>query len=179
MSAPPSPAIANILHVSDLHYSTSKAKDADLVLQALTSDLIRLNSTSGLAPDLVIFSGDLVQAGETPSEFNLANDQFVQPLLRTLSLSTEKFFIAPGNHDISRQQVRKDKVIQSGLHNQLSSRNATNEFIDLYINDIDLHYFARMQNFNEFSNQFSNTSLIRKTPFFTTYMVPLHEEFSV
>lgn len=52
-----------ILHLSDLHYDLSKQKDIEIVIKALFSDLEKIRET-GIKPGLIIFSGDLIHAGD-------------------------------------------------------------------------------------------------------------------
>jgi 3',5'-cyclic AMP phosphodiesterase CpdA len=69
-----------ILHPSDIHLSPTKKRDFLIVFEALRNRLTQLVKERG-SPDLLIFSGDLVQAGHEKSQFDLAADRFVEPLL--------------------------------------------------------------------------------------------------
>jgi 3',5'-cyclic AMP phosphodiesterase CpdA len=62
-----------ILHLSDLHYSTSQSGNISIIRNALTEDLIRLYQRS-VTPDIVILSGDLVLTGEDDVSFTNVND---------------------------------------------------------------------------------------------------------
>jgi predicted MPP superfamily phosphohydrolase len=123
--------ILTFLHLSDLHYDRSKRSDLDIVLQALFDDLRFLSDTDSLAPDLILFSGDLVNAGRSHDDFLYAHEAFVVPLSNCLGLPLDNFFIVPGNHDIDRSVVKSFKgFVESGLRTQLSSTSAVNDFID-------------------------------------------------
>ena len=93
-----------ILHLSDYHYSQKQTKDTEIVTTALLADLESLRE-QGLCPDFVVFSGDLVYAGDDPEQFERAESQLIVPLLKLLALSNHEFFIVPGNHDIERSKM--------------------------------------------------------------------------
>jgi len=105
--------VITILHLSDLHWSDEKVKDMRIVIAALCDDLRRLRGDERIVPDLAIFSGDFVQAGEKPALFADAHDAFIEPMLEAAGLTAERFFIVPGNHDIARSVVREDDIFGS------------------------------------------------------------------
>jgi hypothetical protein len=77
-----------ILHLSDLHYSISEANNISIIKKALADDLERLSRRS-IIPDIVIFSGDLVLAGENAEMFATVDQNFLQPILYTLKLGND------------------------------------------------------------------------------------------
>jgi len=72
MPAPNDNRPIRILHLSDIHFTTGKAWDADPVLRALAR-FIKTEVETGLIPDLVAITGDLAFAGTT-GEYQLARD---------------------------------------------------------------------------------------------------------
>ncbi|KJU82365.1 phosphohydrolase, partial [Candidatus Magnetobacterium bavaricum] len=88
-----------ILHVSDLHMESKHITDIRIILDALYADLEKLRGES-VVPDIVVFTGDLVNAGSNADEFGFAESDFITQLMGTLGLSTDRFFFVPGNHDI-------------------------------------------------------------------------------
>jgi 3',5'-cyclic AMP phosphodiesterase CpdA len=54
--------ILSILHISDFHFTKRHLQDQLIVVDALEAD-IRALCIGHRRPDIVIFSGDLVQAG--------------------------------------------------------------------------------------------------------------------
>jgi 3',5'-cyclic AMP phosphodiesterase CpdA len=82
-----------IFHLSDIHLSKSKLSDFNFVQAALLADIKQRCPTRELKPQVVVFSGDLVQAGEAADDFALARDKFVAPLLETLGLASDRFFL--------------------------------------------------------------------------------------
>ncbi len=119
-----------LLHLSDLHWSRDKANDQKIIIDGLIEDIITNKKEIGLKPDLVIFSGDLVQAGEDRSSFDEARKAFLDRILDTVELSSGRLIMVPGNHDIMRKIVRDADFIDAGLHATLSDVDKVNNFID-------------------------------------------------
>jgi len=119
-----------ILHLSDLHWSKTHQADRKIVIDALIRDLIRQRDDGSVKPDLIVFSGDLAQSGDEPDHFESAYNFLLSPALSLFGLSEQSLFIAPGNHDISRESVRSAGFIESGLQASLKSVDDVNKFID-------------------------------------------------
>ena len=119
-----------ILHLSDLHWDTTKANDSKIVVEALLRDLATTKGSKLISPDILVFSGDLVNAGGDENEFNEAFLALIQPALDILQLGLEQVAIVPGNHDIDRDIVRDARFIDNGLLNTLSSVDTVNRFVD-------------------------------------------------
>lgn len=117
-----------IVHISDAHWSDSKQDSENGIVEALLADLSEL-SERRIIPDAVIFSGDLVQAGEQSDVFARATVAVFDPILSHLSLQRDRLFVCPGNHDISRAVAREQSVIEDGLKSRLKSQDALLEFI--------------------------------------------------
>ncbi len=160
-----------VLHLTDLHFSRAKSKDIEIVKKALFADLKSLLSKE-IVPTIVIFSGDFIQAGDlgysqAGNDYETVRNEFIDPLLQLLDLDTNRFFICPGNHDIQRSQVDKNKYMEAGLRSILVNRGAVNDLID----DLEYHsdVLARLNNFERFKNSFSNSFIIRNHGLFSTY----------
>jgi 3',5'-cyclic AMP phosphodiesterase CpdA len=93
------------VHLSDLHYSRASEPNIKIILKALINDLVSLRDQHGIVPDFVIFSGDLVYAGSSREDFDLARELFIDHLMAQLNLEPDRFFLAPGNHDIDVDEV--------------------------------------------------------------------------
>jgi predicted MPP superfamily phosphohydrolase len=159
-----------ILHLSDLHYSIGQSTNISIIKEALISDLTKLGKDS-VVPDIAIFSGDLVFAGENNEAFTSVNSNFLNPVLEALKLGNDKLFIAPGNHDISRKQVRSLKYVDDGLRGSLTTVDKINEFIDETIscptqNTVTLD---RLASFESFQGRFGGKPLT-SNPFVRTYL---------
>jgi len=55
---------------------------------------------------------------------------FIEPLLELLELDIDHFFICPGNHDIQRAEVDRNRYLETGLNLELRDRDSVNDFID-------------------------------------------------
>jgi hypothetical protein len=90
------------LHLSDWH---QKGADFDrkAVRDALLEDLRFRNKISpslGLV-DFVVFSGDLAFSGKD-SEYQIAQREFLEPVLNAVGVTKDRLFLVPGNHDLDR-----------------------------------------------------------------------------
>ncbi len=117
----------NILHLSDLHWSSNANTDICIVRDALLRDIERLE-LSGQKADIVIFSGDLVFSGTNPKDFSKAYDILLGPVLKKIGLTNERLFVCPGNHDIDRDAITD--YIETGLKANLKSNEVCNDFFD-------------------------------------------------
>lgn len=111
-----------LLHISDLHFTPRPIPATDVDDKVSISDLdalIRVQDRSEQLlrdlrrafraeeewPDAIVVSGDLVDRGGTDygddghSEFDVAV-RFLERLAALFSLSNERIFVVPGNHDI-------------------------------------------------------------------------------
>src|SRR6185436_5141312 len=99
-----------VLHVSDPQFGKNhRFAQRDLsgwdapfetLLARLTEDLRILREQHGLAPDLLVVTGDLAEWG-LRSEFDDAL-KFLRGLCDFLKLPPSRVAIIPGNHDINR-----------------------------------------------------------------------------
>jgi predicted phosphodiesterase len=79
-------------------------REIDPILDALWTDIDTLQAEMG-RPDLVCFTGDLVQQGDLEADFDLAISRFILPLEEITGLGEDRIFIVAGNHDVSRSKV--------------------------------------------------------------------------
>lgn len=94
-----------VLHISDPqfgkhHRFADPASGVDTLLRRLCDDLDWLARVYGLAPDVVVLTGDLAEWG-MPAEFEQVA-VFCEQLRDHLKLDPERLLIVPGNHDINR-----------------------------------------------------------------------------
>lgn len=137
-----------ILHISDIHRTPDEPVTNDEILNALVADL-RKHSEEGIpAADVLVISGDLVQAAE-PEEYQEAK-QLVEQLMDVLALPRERLVVVPGNHDIhwptAEEAFRLRREKPRGLDEALViSHNA--EFL-CALSEAD--YQRRLKNFRDF-----------------------------
>ena len=93
------------LHLSDWH---QKGPDFDrqVVRDALIRDIRRRSEIDpSLAQiDFVVFSGDLAFSGKS-EEYEAAQGNLLDPVLKATDLKAELMFFVPGNHDMDRDTV--------------------------------------------------------------------------
>jgi len=118
-----------VLHLSDVHIGKSKA-DQEAVLDPLLANIESIKNERNLPPDLIVFSGDIVQGCKdicgpqycvkgTPTyetcklekQYEEA-EQFFQKLFKRLSIQTQEvpLLIVPGNHDVNRHLVTDEQL---------------------------------------------------------------------
>lgn len=164
----------NILHISDLHYKKESDKDIEIVRDALLRDLHEhFFNIKNLKPDFVIFSGDSIYDGDkgfsNDKQFIKAFDNFFNPLLDKLELSSDKMFICCGNHDIQRSKI--DNLVESGLKHTLTTNDEINKVLDKI--EIDSRPFDRLENFNNFIKNINdnNPNLVNSNILYSTYSI--------
>ncbi|MDM8550086.1 metallophosphoesterase [Desulfobacterales bacterium HSG2] len=96
------------LHLSDFHLK----KEADSPVAAFNQDIVTRSMLDMIGslkkPDFVIITGDLAHGGK-PEEYEVA-EIFCDRLLETAKLDRQRLFLVPGNHDVSRKDVRPKHV---------------------------------------------------------------------
>lgn len=92
-------SLLSILHISDFHFSKRKQREQGIVVDALIRDLEKI-CIGHRRPDLVLFTGDLVQAAGVDLHIE-AYDFLLDRVSKATGCSDERIFIVPGNHDLS------------------------------------------------------------------------------
>src|SRR5574341_34181 len=83
--------------------------------------------------DLILVTGDLIDRGGTgfvsrTSCFETFENAFAMPLLRELSVSRDRLYFVPGNHDVWRDN--DSKVSEVGLRQILNGIDEVNKYVD-------------------------------------------------
>ena len=76
--------------------------------------------------DIVIFSGDLANAG-TRDEFDRGRELLLEPLLDLLKIPRSHLVLVPGNHDVDRTTI--DEFQEVGLVEKLKDKNSVNKLL--------------------------------------------------
>lgn len=158
----------NILHLSDLHFAKSKESDIKIVKDALFDDLELLKNSEGISPDIVLFTGDMVQAGND-DEFTYTFDYFFKSLLSKLNLEKDFLIVSPGNHDIQTKEV--DEIIESGLSLNLTDKKSLNKFLDENISK--KYYFERLNNFDRFKKDIQSKYCTNSNELYSSYIIEI------
>lgn len=111
------PDLLSILHISDFHFTKRKQREQEIVVEALTADLAQL-CIGHRRPDIIAFTGDLVQAGGVDSHDD-AYDFVISPVAKASGCSEERIFIVPGNHDLSWQSIEATEAIHKDWRSQI------------------------------------------------------------
>jgi predicted MPP superfamily phosphohydrolase len=111
-----------ILHISDFHYRLNRNQyEQEKIVDKLVENL-----KSREKPDLVFFTGDLVNGGTNKVDFNHANDLLLERLKSNLGLKTEQFFLCPGNHDVNREEC--SEAIIAFFDDKVSNNDDLNKY---------------------------------------------------
>ena len=164
-----------ILHLSDIHIPSENDRDIyPFILDPFLLDVSTYNKQNKF--DLVIISGDLVDKGGLAFKnrnncFSTFRDCFVQPLLEKLSLSRDRLYFVPGNHDVWRD---KDTLVtEAGLSQLLKSSSDVNKFID----DASSDGVKRIEPFKIFENEFYETHPNKLlTNYHSLFKIPVGEK---
>lgn len=161
-----------ILHISDFHWSEAKRADMAIVVEALCRDLEELRRDD-VRPDIVVFTGDLVEAGEEKTSFDLADDALFAKVLSSTGLQSNRLFVAPGNHDIARSLVRDNELLEAGTRSMLTGENSTNKFIDDLQagNAVNRLSVMRLDNFEAYVASTNYVTATTNTPLVKTYVI--------
>ncbi|MBF0607650.1 MAG: metallophosphoesterase [Magnetococcales bacterium] len=158
-----------ILHVSDLHMEERHRRDIDIILGALYTDLVNLRDKESIKPDIVVFTGDLVKAGNNADEFALAESKLITPLMETLGLSKDQFFFVPGNHDIENDDSKQ--IIATGVRTKYDTTSALNGFLDKLDLKENTFYFENSSNFRALRDRIDSKHKVEANKLFSTYKV--------
>lgn len=118
------PALLSILHLSDFHFTKRKIRDQRVVVDALVKDLETL-CIGHRRPDIVLFTGDLVNAGGD-DRHEEAYDFLLSRVAQATGCSDERIFIVPGNHDLSRKVVEETADTHKEWHSLSSDMDGLN-----------------------------------------------------
>jgi len=128
----------NILHFSDLHYEEKYNTKLTLLRDKMIESIQQLKDNQ---IDVVIFSGDLVQAPSMTS-FQDAYDNFILPLLGE---KKNKLCLTIGNHDVITKN--RNKLNFSGLKDYVIQQQDKNTIHDLVEDKIEMNEFIDFNNF--------------------------------
>ena len=80
-------------------------------MDKLIKDIEKVKDENNINIDLICFAGDLIGRGdmayEKEMQIQLAEEHFIQPLLKAVSLTKKEFILVPGNHEVDRRKIAK------------------------------------------------------------------------
>lgn len=121
-----------VLHLSDFHHDDASLDTELVVVNALLESLRKVADTDE-RPDLIVFSGDLVDGGDA-NHFDSFHEHVLAPICEVVGLPSARLMICPGNHDVQREEVQRSAVFLRGLRDAadpLSALAATTASGDL------------------------------------------------
>jgi predicted phosphodiesterase len=89
------------VHLSDFHLRTNLKWSQDVVLDSLLKDL-RDRYSKESSPELLFVTGDIAYSGA--ADEYIQAEGFIKELQSATSVSQERLFIVPGNHDVARDK---------------------------------------------------------------------------
>ncbi len=117
-----------ILHVSDFHFTSKKARDQKIVVDALLED-VKAQCVGNKTPDIILFCGDLTNSPPV-DEHAAAYDFLLAPLLKATNTTNERLFIVPGNHDVQRDGIDAFKVEHEEWQSNANNLDVINDAFD-------------------------------------------------
>lgn len=150
-------SIIRWIHISDIHVKSSieylEKYNREVLLESLWLDIkkrseidVNLNNL-----DFAFITGDLAFSGDDSG----ANDEFqevvstiIEPLTSVTDITTDRIFIVPGNHDISRSAIDQEAI---EIEENLGSKKRIIElFVDPENSDKRRSLFRRLENYKNF-----------------------------
>lgn len=132
-----------ILHISDAHVQKKDETEIREIIQKLIADVKSVQEQKGINIDLICFTGDLIQQGDKAikgeNQWNLGKEILVDPLLKEIGLSSDRFIFVPGNHEVNIDGIVPR--LEKGL--QISSLQEINDILK----DFDDSYKERLSYF--------------------------------
>ncbi|WP_434939096.1 metallophosphoesterase [Shewanella sp. HL-SH8] len=156
----------NILHISDLHFSSNKSYGFNTdnianILNLLCDDVLK-KINKGL--DAIFITGDISFSGSN-EDFSTIYELFIIPLLERFELTFDDIYFTPGNHDIDRSKV---SLLESTMR-KYAKDVELNDLSDLISND--KQNWERLENYLSFKEKINSqqNKIIYNSPLVTVY----------
>lgn len=144
-----------ILHFSDFHLDGQYIDDAKNLLHYMIESLKRAN----LRPDLILFSGDMLNKAGNGFEnisagFEAFKENVIDEMCKEFILEPSRFIFIPGNHDINR------KADFARLEKDLTDSTSTEEGVIEVMRDPEIeNYTHRIDAYKEFERKYYESAL--------------------
>ena len=93
-----------LVFISDIHFTGSRPESEGMVLTAFLEDLNSQICDSISDEVFVLVGGDLVQAADNASSYDMLYDKLFVPMFK-MGINKDHFIFVPGNHDVQRGWV--------------------------------------------------------------------------
>ncbi|WP_426091597.1 metallophosphoesterase [Flavobacterium sp. DSR3-2] len=144
-----------IIHLSDFHLNPTNLLDwNNFIKKALLKKLSELNSQEeilfiALTGDLIDFGGKEFNSPELA--FNTFESEIIEPIIKSLNLTIDRFLIIPGNHDVVRNEdTERDEL---GSKNYFTTSENISKFITKAITDDSFDGMKRMIAYKNFEKK--------------------------
>jgi hypothetical protein len=164
----------DILHLGDLHICKENFQEAKLRIDALLKDLKTLKVNESIKPQIVIFTGDLIQSGDNWNEqIDLAINCFLKPLLETLKINESNFFYSPGNHEIEQNKV--SQALEDGITKIIDSTESSRKYISSLKDKLDEFNLlqGKLGHFIEYRKTCARPFLKKETFFYESHLIEM------
>ncbi len=144
-----------IIHFSDLHLNQQTLRDWKNYIQTAFIDKLKeINKEKEIT--FIAFTGDLIDTGgsdfdSTANAFKTFNKEVITPILSSINLGVDRFFIVPGNHDIVRSLDHKRIELGNRSYFKEGYKNIS-EFIVGALKKNEYDGMERMRPFKEFES---------------------------
>lgn len=103
-----------IFFISDIHYTGKYPENEGVVLKSFLNDMKKQLLEIPHKDAYVLIGGDLVQAADNKETYDSFWKNFIIPMIK-LGIKTEHILCVPGNHDIERNWIYRNKTIYGPL----------------------------------------------------------------
>lgn len=147
----------DIIHLSDLHFGQRHRYVGNTPFETLLSktceDLDILSDRFEIHPSIIIITGDLAERS-VPDEYKKVRE-FLNGLLKKLSLDSSRVVIVPGNHDVNYE-------LYEGFE----------KIYEAHGRAFDPPYFEKFENFKEFYDDFYQGSYVFSDKLYNIFSYP-------
>ena len=114
-----------IIQLSDIHLSNVNLENLrNHYMSSLTNDLKEFHKTKPI--DIILITGDLVDKGGSclgPEPYLIFEEEFINPIIKSLNLKNSQILFIPGNHDIRADTIDEENefFLSSKLTKELAN----------------------------------------------------------
>src|SRR4030042_2871010 len=131
------------LHMSDLHYRPEWPEETQMVCRKFMEDVA--TQAAHFENLYLVFSGDLVFAGEDPTMYSAFMDHFAAALDQA-GFPHDRRICIPGNHDISQSALKPLVSMQKGTLSEMTDELTFNDNLPQLSNPIFAPKFTQYIN---------------------------------
>ena len=117
-----------LVFISDIHFTGSRPESEGMVLTAFLEDLNSQICDSISDEVFVLVGGDLVQAADNASSYDMLYDKLFVPMFK-MGINKDHFIFVPGNHDVQRGWVENKKVEYAPFIQQQFDEKKFNDYL--------------------------------------------------